>query len=389
MPDIIIVGGGPAGLLTAGRCAEAGLEPLLLEEHARIGEPTHCTGIISPEATRYAKVPDEIVLSRLTRARLVSPNGAVWEVPWDGAPSEEILAIDRLAFDRELARYAVGAGAAVETGARVDRVRVASGGVEVSAGARVLRAPVCVLACGVSYGLQRQLGFDLPRQLLHAAQVEVEVDAEPSGTVELHFGRDTAPSGFLWTVPVTRDGRHRLKIGVLAQGNAGGYLEMFLGRPSLQRRLRAEPDVVARRVVPVESIRKTYADRVIVVGDAAGFTKPTTGGGIFYSLVTASLAAETLVEAFQARRFDGEFLARYERRWQSELGQELRVASWFRHLLVKCTDAEIDTLIQTVAAGDAGSLIRRIARFNWHQDLIRALAHHPEIGSLLLRLMFR
>ena len=103
MHDLAIVGGGPAGLLTARRCAEAGLDVVLLEEHAELGEPTHCTGIISLEATALAKIPDEIVLGRLKRARLVSPGGAACEMSWTASGTEEILVIDRGQFDRGLA----------------------------------------------------------------------------------------------------------------------------------------------------------------------------------------------------------------------------------------------------------------------------------------------
>jgi flavin-dependent dehydrogenase len=95
MPDLAIVGGGPAGLLTARRCAEAGLEVVVLEEHAEIGAPTHCTGIVSLATAALAKIPDDIILGRLQLARLVSPGGAACEVRWAASGSEEILVVDR------------------------------------------------------------------------------------------------------------------------------------------------------------------------------------------------------------------------------------------------------------------------------------------------------
>jgi len=79
--DLAIIGAGPAGLLTAARCAEAGLDVVVLEEHARIGQPTHRTGILSLET---AEVPDELVLSRLSLARMRAAGGSRAEVRWDG-----------------------------------------------------------------------------------------------------------------------------------------------------------------------------------------------------------------------------------------------------------------------------------------------------------------
>src|SRR2546425_9180567 len=85
--------------------------------------------------------------------------------------------------------------------------------------------------------------------------------------------------------------------------------------------LRAEPSPPIRRLLPVRPLPKTFGERLLVVGDAGGFTKPTTGGGIFYSLLTATLASETLVEGFHAGRLDEAFLERYEKRWQDRLGR--------------------------------------------------------------------
>jgi geranylgeranyl reductase family protein len=385
--DVAIVGAGPAGLLAGAHLAGSGLEVVLLEEHPRVGEPTHCTGIVSAETAELAAIPDHIVLNRLTRARLVAPNGGETRHAWPAESEDAILAIDRAAFDQELARQAVDAGASVRTGVPVRDVHVADDGVVLQTGVGPLRARSCVLACGVSYRFQRQLGLGLPGQAIHTAQTEV--DAWPGDAVELHFGRQVAPSGFAWTVPVQRPGRHRLKVGVMAMGDAGACLDAFLARPTMRARVLGEPAPPIRRLLPLRPIVKTYMDRVLVVGDAGGFTKPTTGGGIFYSLLTASLAAETLIEAFAAGRLDDAFLARYERRWQERLGTELRVADWLRQLVTKCTDAEIDLLVRAMDSDDVHGLIRRTARFNWHRDVIVALAREPRIATLIFRSLFR
>jgi digeranylgeranylglycerophospholipid reductase len=385
--DVAIVGAGPAGLHAAARCADAGLSVLVLEEHPAVGSPVHCTGIVSVELTEFVKIPDSLILARLTRARLSSPGRACCEFFWAAGGSEEILAIDRGEFDQHLAGKAAASGARLETGAPVDGVAVDPEGVALSVRGRVIRARAGILACGVSYRLQRLLGLGLPASLVHTAQVEVE--AEPSATVELHVGRKIARDGFLWVVPVIRGGRHALKIGAMGRGDVGGHLQHFLARPDVRGRFAAAPARPVRRLLPLSPIAKTYADRLLVIGDAGGFTKPTTGGGIFFSLLTASLAADTLVEAFAAGRLDEAFLGRYERRWQERLGQELRVASWLRQVLVKCTDAELDTLVHALAADDVQEVIRVSARFNWHRDVILALVRQPGIASLLFRSLFR
>lgn len=387
MIDVLVVGGGPAGLLTAGRLAGAGLDVLLLEEHAEIGEPAHCTGIVSMETADLAKIPDDLVLGRLTRARLIAPDGREAHQAWTGQGSEAIVAIDRAAFDQSLARQAAAAGAVLRLGTRVQHVEVAPDAVTVHGAHGAHRARTCVLACGVSYRFQRQLGLGLPVRAIHTTQVEV--DAVPAEAVELHFGQAVAPGGFLWTVPVIRQGRSRLKIGLMAWGDASAHLGRFLARPAVQARLLQPPSSPVRRLLPLGPITKTYAERLLVVGDAGGFTKPTTGGGIYYSLLTASLAAETLLEAFQVGRFDEAALQAYEARWHERLGTELRIGDWLRHVVSKSSDAEVGLLIRAMASQDVQTLVQTTARFNWHRDIIVALVRHPNIAALLFRTLFR
>jgi geranylgeranyl reductase family protein len=383
--DVAIVGAGPAGLLTASRLADAGLDVTVFEEHPCIGAPTHCTGIVSLETAELAKIPDDLVLARLRHARLLGPRGAEARHEW--ASPDAIVAIDRAAFDRGLAAQATIAGAVVETATGVRDIDVAPDGVTLHTVRGPARARACVLACGVSYRFQRRLGLGLPGHAVHTAQVEV--DAEPADIVELHVGRALAPSGFAWTVPIARAGRTRLKIGVMAAGDAGAHLARFLTRDDVRTRLRGPIAPPVRRLLPLRPIERTYAERVLVVGDAGGFTKPTTGGGIFYSLLTAALAAETLVEACAADRLDAAFLARYERRWRARLGRELRTGDWLRRIVSRCTDAEIDRLVRIFASGEVRTLIRRTARFNWHRGLIVALGRQPALATLLLRTLVR
>jgi len=385
--DVAVVGGGPAGLLAAGHLAQAGLDVVLLEEHPQIGEPVHCTGIISLETAELAKIADDAILGRITRARLVGPRGAHVEQVWPALRTEPIVVIDRARFDLGLARQAHDAGAEVRTGVRVLDVETSSRGVTLHTETARLSARACVLACGVSYRLQRRLGLGLPGQAIHTAQVEL--DAQPDDTVEVRFGRDVAPNGFVWAVPVSRGGRARLKVGAMATGNAEACLDAFLARPEVRSRLLEGPSRPVRRLLPLKPIARTWLDRVLVVGDAGGFTKPTTGGGIFYSLLTASLAASTLIEAFGQGRLDEAFLARYERRWQEQLGADLRTGDWLRQIVTRCSDAEIDLLVRAVGGEDVQALIRRAGRFNWHRDLILALVRQPRVATLLFRTLFR
>src|SRR5204863_140144 len=151
-------------------------------------------------------------------------------------------------FDRSLSAQAREAGAVIATGARVSSISLGDDGVDVAAGERRVRARACVLACGVCYRFQRLLGLGLPGRVLHTAQLEV--DAVAADGIDLHVGRRVAPDGFAWVVPVRRAGRDRLKIGVMASGDAGACLDRLVARADLRQRLLAEPGPPVRRPVP-------------------------------------------------------------------------------------------------------------------------------------------
>ena len=386
MRDVIVVGAGPAGLYSALLLAEEGFDVAVLEEHAEPGTPTHCTGIISDEVSDLFKVPDSLILNRPTLCTILSPAGTA--VPF-GSNGEGIAVIDRGQFDAELALAARRAGVDLRTGFRVDRVVTAPAEVWVSGSDERLHARACILACGVSYRLQRQFGFGLPSLFLHSAQVEV--DAREAGTgVELHVGEQVAPEGFAWLVPVVRDGRSRMKVGVMARGDAAEHLRRFLSRSRVAACVAPALDVpIRRRLLPLAPVGKTYGERVLAVGDAAGLTKPTTGGGIFYSLLSGLLAAETLTGALRRDRLADRDLRVYETRWRARLDPHLRVSSYVRRLFVKLTDRELETLLQALVAEEVRELVCRTGFFNWHGEIIRSILRQAGVRSVFVQALLR
>jgi digeranylgeranylglycerophospholipid reductase len=386
MFDVIVVGAGPAGLYSALLLAEEGFDVTVLEEHDTLGAPTHCTGVISDEVSALFKVPESLILNRPTVCSVVSPSGRALRFTSNG---ERIAVIDRHQFDSELGSAAQQAGVEIRTGFRVDRVQPEPECVRVVGAAGVaLCARVCVLACGISYGLQRQLGLGLPSLFLHSAQLEVDA-REARTALELHVGERTAPEGFAWLVPVIRDGRPRMKIGLMTRGDAAAHLTHFLSRQCVAAHVASEPGRPIRRLLPLGPLAKTHAHRVVAVGDAAGLTKPTTGGGIFYSLLSGLLAAETLAESLKHDRLGAEDLRAYEVRWRARLDPHLRVSSYLRRLFVRLADAEMERLFEALVGNEVQEVIRRTAQFNWHGEIIRSILRQRGITSILFRAFLR
>ncbi|HYM25132.1 MAG TPA: NAD(P)/FAD-dependent oxidoreductase [Vicinamibacterales bacterium] len=378
--DVIVVGGGPAGLYAGWQLARSGAAVTLFEEHPTSGEPVHCTGVLAADAFKEFDLPKGSILNPLRTVRFFAPSGETVEY---STPTTEAVVIDRIRFDRELADAAAAAGVTAQYGDRVTSVEVDASGVTVTAGGTTLRGRACVLACGASYAVHRRLGLGMPRLMLHSAQAEVPAD-EP-GDVEVHFGSSIAPRGFAWAVPVRRE-RPYVRVGVMCESDPGSHFNRMLDAIAHRWRVdRAARCVPRQKILPLAPLERTYAGRVVVLGDAAGLVKPTTGGGIYYSLLSAAIAAETLTSALMRDDLSAASLSDYQARWRRRLGSELRWQLVLRRIAQRLSDAQIDGLFELARTDGLMPLVRRTAAFNHHREFIVALLKHPPARRVLFR----
>lgn len=382
MHDAIVVGAGPAGLQAARQLASRKLRVAVLEEHHVVGDPVHCTGVLAREAFDEFSLSTDSILNELITARFISPSGQ--DIVYRSRVVEAVV-VDRARLDHCLADAAVRAGAELVRGARVHSVTCDGDGVRIEvAGQPTRRARSCVLACGGRYALHRQLGLDVPSLLLHTAQRELP--ASTPGDVEVHFGSEVAPRGFAWVVPVWRGGQSFARIGVMAEAQAPTYFMRLVDRVAsrwgVERPLAGPPRL---KILPLSRISRTYGDRFIVVGDAAGLVKPTTGGGIYYGLVSATMGASVLAMALHEGDVSSARLSEYERRWRARLETELDTQLSFRLLAQRMPDEDIEGLFTLARTDGVMPIVRRTASFNRHRKLIVALLKHAPARQMFFR----
>jgi geranylgeranyl reductase family protein len=383
MYDAIIIGGGPGGLHAGRLLAEQGFEVAVFEEHRRPGEPVHCTGVLALEAFEEFDLGRDSILNPLMTARFFGPAGTSFAYT---TKKTEAVVVDRISLDRGLWNRAAASGVALRCDVRVSDVLPLPTGVSVTTSqGQAFNARACVLACGANYSLHRRLG--LGKAAGHLQSAQLELPARRPGDTEIHFGSSVAPKGFAWAVPVERPGGLFARIGLMSVRDARGYFSKFL--ESIRKRWHIETEDLAleprSKLLPLGPIARTYGDRLLAVGDAAGLVKATTGGGIYYSLLSGRLAAEVLSDGLRRDDLGLASLSVYETRWRALLGRELEAQMTLREIAARLSDEEISSLFELAQTNGIMPILRRTAAFNRHRDVISAVLTYPPARRILLR----
>ena len=373
---MIVVGAGPAGNNAALGLADQGYSVTVIDWRTDIGDKI-CTGIIGQECARRFPVDSNLVYREACSAEIVGPSDS--KVRFD-TPAPKAKIIDRVAYVASFAQRAQAAGARYLLGQRVLRVNRDRYGVTVYTGQSEYRAKSLVLAAGFGSSLTRQLG--LGRVPDYVAGVQASVKTKSVNDVEVHLGQDVAPGFFAWMVP-TAPGR--ALVGLMARRKAPEHLASFMSSQKGIGRITAVVDEPATWGIPLRPLSRTCGDRVMVVGDAAGQVKPTTGGGIFYSLLCSEIAAETLGHCLAIGDLSSNRLSEYHRRWRALLSRELEVGYSARRLFEFLSDKQIGTLTrQAVASGIHTDLtVSPDVSFDWHSRAIGKVMGHSALGSAL------
>jgi geranylgeranyl reductase family protein len=376
-----VVGAGPAGLTASAKLASLGHDVVVLEEHAAIGNPVHCTGVLGVDAFDELDLPREPILTITGAASFRYGHGEPVIVESDRIKA---AVIDRGRFDAALAVRAVDAGVDVRTSARVDSLAVLPDEVRVQVrDGEVIRARACVLACGANYRFNRELGLGVPRAFVQTAQIETPFALLPR--IDVRLSREVAPGGFAWAVPFLRDGQSFARLGLFCDTNAAARFTAFCRQVCEENGV--DPDSLPAprmKMLPLGPVKKTVTDRVVAIGDAAGLVKPTTGGGIYYGILSGAMAGDGLDVALRRDQLGERTLRACEDGWRARLGPDIRAGLAFRALATRIGDRGIQALVEVARVDGIIPLLKETADFNWHRTAALALLRHPSVRKAVI-----
>ncbi len=381
MHDIIVIGGGPAGNNAANILANLGYKVAVLDWRHKLGDKL-CTGIVGKECLERFPADGSRIFREARSATFFSPSGEGFPIAKN---TTQAYIIDRVSYVGSLATQAEAAGAEYYKGHRVTSSYVDKDEVTIRTSdgqnVHVFKSRALIVASGFGSKITRGLGLGTVGDYALGAQVEVSTNA--TNEIEVYFGGNIAPGFFAWLTPTSQN---KALLGLLSRRNVRTHLNLLTA--NLQSKGKIQPSGERPRIwgVPLRPLARTFDDRVLVVGDAAGQTKPTTGGGIYYALLSAEMASETLHDAFKAGDLSSARLSSYERQWKSLLAKELRISYYARRFYETLNDPQIDQILKAVASnGVRDAMINDPSlSFDWHGQLISKALSFKTL-SLLLR----
>jgi digeranylgeranylglycerophospholipid reductase len=362
--DILVVGAGPAGSLTAKWAAENGARVLIIEKRAEVGSPIRCgEGLDKDGVNKMGIKPNNRwIANEVKGAHVIAPNGTTVELKEGMAGNEVGYVIKRDIFDKDMAKLAVKAGADIMVRTSAIEVIKKDGyikGVKAKhMGERFdINANIVVGADGFESQVGRWAGINTtikPKDIYSCFQydmVGIDIDSNYS---DFYLG-SYAPGGYAWAFP---KGDHRANVGLGLQvakiKDKGAPKRVLDGFVAGQKHLAKGTPIahIAGAVSVCAPIEKTVGDGILLIGDAARQIDPITGGGIVISGIAARIAGKVVAEAIEAKDYSAEFLNEYEKGWRAKLEDKLYRNWMAKEKLVSLSDDTINKIIEAISEYD-------------------------------------
>ncbi|MBI1807208.1 MAG: geranylgeranyl reductase family protein [Ignavibacteria bacterium] len=326
--DAAIVGSGPAGSSAALALAKEGFNVLIVEK-ASLPRYKTCGGGVVRRARNLLPVNiDRVVKQNCSVAELHLHDT---DLHFRAMRHEAIITMTmREDFDLLLLHTARDDGAVVLAECEVLDVTQDRHSVTLTTTQGNISAKFVIAADGVTSIVAKKCGWKENRRVVPALEYEVSVSQEilQRFNIAARFDFGIVPQGYAWIFP---KGDH-LSVGVLTtrrgSANLNEYIKEYFMITGLTDITRTERHGF---MIPLSPRKDSFVkNRVLLVGDAAGFVDPVTAEGITFAIKSGQLAAGALIEG----NFDQALVSRiYTSALKKFILPEIRAASILSKLL--------------------------------------------------------
>ena len=353
--DVLIAGGSVAGLTTARECSSNGNSTIVIEEDHEIGTPEHCGGMVSLSGLqKLGLMLDSNNFQNAVPIARIRSKSASFEL---SAEKQNVIVVDRRGLDKQIAKQAEDAGAQIRTRCTFKSIAKKESKYTIKTSDGEIECKYFVDAKGLG-----SLKDASQNGILASAQFEVYAKWIEGKTVEILFDSDKYPGFFMWIIPM---GDGRGKIGVAGKGiNTSVALHEFI-------RSKGDKYSIIRKIfapIWIGGPKSQFVfDRTLIVGDAAGQTKPTTAGGIFSCGMGGVLAGQAISNAIEKN--DDTLLYEYEKSWKSMFQKEFQSMLLARKVLERLDNKAIDAIFSSLSK-KAITDVSNFSDFDFHSSAL-------------------
>ena len=385
--DIVIVGGGPAGLSAAWGAAKKGVSVALIEREEAIGQSVRTSGVTWIENAKSFGIPDDYY-NKIRNYAFYSPNNYVLKS--SSEPHAAVLDVRRTY--QFLAYQAASAGANIFLKTNVidtltDEKRKLIGIKATSMKEDLIfRSKLIIDASGFYSIVGKSVGMVSQwRRFGAGAEYEAYVDKIDQATWHLMVGNKYSPAGYAWIFPL---GNNKVRIGVgigkpESQMDATQrLLELLESKPKPIDQLgRIVPIEFHYGLIPNEGLRDSMvSDNLILVGDSAGQANPLVLEGIRYAIEFGRRAGAVGADAVIRGNTSKESLKPYEDSTKKDIGSKLRAAIKVQYRWLGLKDAEWDKELDIINELSTEEFLDFVKADFGMSNVIRIAAHHPKLA---------
>ena len=355
--DVVVVGAGPAGSTAAKFLSEKGVKVLLIDKD-KFPRDKPCGGGLCEHITEFDHIREKIETdtsdfsdSICMRGKIVSPSAQHTTDYLSETPL--FHNVRRKKFDYALVQFAIDAGAEFLENCKVKEVFTTQEKAVVKlANSREFICKVIVGAGGAydvvanylrkKERLREKRGKDFGMAVVEEFEVGEEF-------IDRVYGKERTSminlkhanlNGYAWVfskhdiLNIGYGGFNDEMKKIDIKNEFKNYLD-FLKRNGYLPKWIESKKLKGAPVPFVGNIKKTYADRIVIVGDAAGFVSPLTGEGIYYAMDSGKIASEIISKALEKEDFGAQSLKSYQNIWRKRWGKDLEALRFFHRMLMK------------------------------------------------------
>lgn len=372
---IVVVGAGPAGGFSAYLLAKAGFDVEVFEEHATIGEPVACTGVVTADVlSQRLQLPKELIVNRIAKARIFAPNNKFIEVRL-----KNDIIIDRAGLDRHISGMARDAGAIYHLSHRFESMEhssdhhkkiIAAVKDKASGELKKIETDYLIGADGPISAVAKSAGLFGKREFYSGIQVTIPVAND--NVIDFYPSEE----GIAWLVP---ENEEIARVGIAARKEANSYFKLFLtavaGKGYEQKIKGWQAGPIPLYDPGLKSATKN--GKVLLAGDAATMVKATTLGGINQSLIAAEAAADAITKNKD-----------YERLWKKRMGRDLHLSLLMRKAMERFSTEDYNGLVETFTKEKNKSILESYDRDVPTKFALKLLMREPKLLLLAKKAWF-